>query len=214
MVHTKNALMMKVGDKSRTVDTEFEDARKVFLSESEQQLLVVKNLQKKEENLHECVSHMKSLSEKLGIAYNNSEAWNKYHTTIIALEGRVISHTQQVKELLSNIHVYVGRIPNIKQLLKERDHALNEYDLQINEVNQMKIKQSDSAKISSAEQKLESRKTVYESQHRGAVEELQSYMSSKTSEFDSYVYKVVSLQLHLFSSFQSMLQTLQPSTTF
>ena len=52
MTNTKNSLMMKVGDKTRTVDNDFEEARKRFLTESELQLAIVKDIQKQEEHMH------------------------------------------------------------------------------------------------------------------------------------------------------------------
>ena len=51
ITNTKNSLMMKVGDKTKTVDSEYDEVRKQFVSESEIQLLVVKNIQKQEEHM-------------------------------------------------------------------------------------------------------------------------------------------------------------------
>jgi hypothetical protein len=68
--NTKNSLMMKVGDKTKTVDSDFEEARKQFLAEAELQLVIVKDIQKQEEHMHGTpYSSLLSLSPFPSISY-------------------------------------------------------------------------------------------------------------------------------------------------
>lgn len=113
--NTKNALWMKVGDKTRTVDADFEELRKLFLTDSEQQTILVNNLQKQSDNLRGMqhtlldskltytpwfkivtfslgsIAYLKNVAENTKCALDTN-VWAAFNETVLGIEAQINSH--------------------------------------------------------------------------------------------------------------------------
>lgn len=81
-----------MNDKEKSVDTQFEEIKQKFEQMTEQQSIILKNLQKQEDIFRSVNSPMQQLCESLGAVYSGQQDFTEYNNVVAVVDALIKAH--------------------------------------------------------------------------------------------------------------------------